>query len=149
MSHTRLLYFSESQLGVAGGSRLASLRDILKASSRNNKAAGITGALVFDDHWFVQALEGERAAVWATLRRIEDDERHAEVVVIDARQIEQRVFGNWWMGLATRTERTADAFAPYLRNGMLQPQEMTADGVLAMMTALCRPGLSQGVAAAA
>lgn len=146
---TRLLYFSENQMDPAGRPRLAGLRDILAASNRNNKAAGITGALVFDEHWFVQALEGDRAKVWQTLRRIEDDERHASVVVIDARQVESRAFASWWMGLATRTETTAPIFAPYSKNGSLQPQAMTADSVLEMMTALCRVGLTRSLAAAA
>lgn len=148
MSLTRLLYFSENQMNAAGATRLADLRGILASSDRNNKAAGITGALVFDDQWFLQALEGERAQVWRTLRRIEDDERHANVVVIDARQVEARLFGNWWMGVATRTEQTAPIFAPYLRDGLLHPQDMTADAVLAMTTALCKLGLSRSLAAA-
>ena len=129
MSLTRLLYFSENTMDLAGKPLLVALRNILATSIRNNKAAGITGALVFDNDWFVQALEGERAAVWRTLRRIELDERHANVVVIDARWVDERLFEGWWMGLAVHTAQTAAAFAPYLKNGMLRPQHMTAEEV--------------------
>ena len=146
---TRLLYFSETQIDPRGGARLAGLRDILAASRRNNKAADITGVLVFDDHWFLQALEGPRASVWATLKRIEEDERHTGLVVVDARQVEGRLFASWSMGLATRRGETAEVFAPYLNNGLLRPQDMTAAEVLGLMSALGGHGFARTRAAAA
>jgi hypothetical protein len=53
---SRLVYFSENQLDPKKGSALSQLSDILSASNRNNKLANITGALVFDDFWFIQVL---------------------------------------------------------------------------------------------
>lgn len=130
----RLLYFSENTMH--GRDMLSQLRGILSTSQRNNKAAGVTGALVFDDQWFLQALEGDRCAIWATLKRIEDDERHANVIVVDARHVDKRLFPDWSMGLARRTPENAEAFAPFLRNGLLQPHMMKAEDVIELMCSL-------------
>ena len=149
MVPTRLLYFSENTIGKSGGALLAELRTILATSIRNNEAAGITGALVFDDDFFLQALEGDRDQVWKTLKRIEDDERHVNVTIIDARQTDDRLFANWWMGLARRDDQTEAVFAPHLKNGRWQPKDMTSTDVVEMMTALAKSGLSRRLAAAA
>lgn len=149
MPMIRLTYFSENLIEPNGRSLLSQLNDILEASQRNNERAGITGALVFDDRWFLQVLEGERTAVWGTLNRISDDERHANVVIAEAVEITERLFGNWWMGLATRNASTAQFFAPYLRNGLLQPQDMTARAILDLAVKLAGVGLSRKMAVAA
>lgn len=149
MPMIRLIYFSENLIEPNGRSVLSQLNDVLAASQRNNERDGITGALVFDDRWFLQILEGERAAVWRTLHRISDDERHANVVIAEAAEVEERLFGNWWMGLATRNAETAPLFAPYLRNGLLRPQDMSARAILDLVVRLANVGLSRKMAAAA
>lgn len=63
------------------------------------------------------------------------------------REVEERRFGNWWMGLATHNEETEAAFAPYLRNGHLSPAKMSADMMLELMSALAKLGLSREMAA--
>jgi hypothetical protein len=85
MPLTRLTYYSENQLDPAQGSVVAQLAKILSASNRNNKPGNITGALVFDDLWFLQVLEGDREDVWHTFERIKDDERHSRVTLADVR----------------------------------------------------------------
>ena len=82
-------------------------------------------------------------------RESKNDERHASIVIIDARQVSDRLFCNWWMGLAQRTEETASIFAPFLRNGMLRPEDMSADEILRLMMALSRLGFSRKLADAA
>ena len=71
----RLVYFSENQLDPE--QRITpQLSAILSRSNANNRRHNITGALMFDEFRFIQALEGERSAVWRTYRRILEDERH-------------------------------------------------------------------------
>ena len=132
MSLTRLVYYSENQLVPADGSVLSQLSKILSASNRNNKPKNITGALVFDDLWFLQVLEGERDTVWSTFERIKEDERHSKVTLAEMRDVDDRIFGNWWMGLVTRNEATQEAFKPYMTDGRLQPGKMSARKILAM-----------------
>jgi hypothetical protein len=102
--------------------------------------------LVFDDPWFLQALDGERSKVWQTLRRIEDHERHANVVVVEAIEVPTQTFGNWWMGFAVRNEDTVAIFVPYLSNGLLRPHDMSATAIVSLMMALAKAGLSRKLA---
>ncbi len=145
MPLTRLTYFSENQLDPQKGSLLAQLNDILAVSKRNNKAFGITGALVFDDLWFIQALEGERADVLETFERIKQDERHANVTLVELGDIDERMFGNWWMGLTTRYDRNLPAFRPHLRNGRLRPDLMTGKEFLAFIADVAKLGLAREI----
>jgi Sensors of blue-light using FAD len=140
---TRLIYYSEYQIVRGEVSALDQLRSILRCASRNNRANGITGALIFDDLWFIQALEGDREAVWQTFQRICRDERHAKVVLVEMREVEERDFASWWMGLATRNDHTEATFAPYLRNGHLSPPTMSAAMMLELMVELAKIGLSR------
>lgn len=149
MAITRLIYYSENQIDPTKSSVIKELGNILSASNRNNKPLGLTGALVFDDRWFLQVLEGDRGPVWQTLRHIEDDERHSNIVVVEAKEVPDRIFGSWWMGLATRSNLTADAFAPFLQGGVLRPNEMRADDILSLMISLAKTGLSRKLAVAA
>jgi hypothetical protein len=147
MPLVRLLYFSENQVDSGSGSSIRRLSDILSASNRNNKRDGLTGALIFDDQWFLQALEGERDKVWKTYERIHDDERHANVVIAELAEIETRTFGNWWMGLATRTAKTQEAFEPYLQKGRLDPRNLRAADMLTLMVSVARLGLHRDLTA--
>lgn len=110
----QLIYRSTYRLGRIG-SPLPLLREILKVSAERNRAASITGFLLFDGTTFVQILEGEREAVFSMFERIAADERHRDVSVIEEGEIGGRVFGRWAMGGHLRAGRDA---AVYERHGM-------------------------------
>lgn len=143
---TRLIYFSENQIIPRAGSILPVLSDILSKSNRNNKALGLTGALLFDDQWFLQALEGDRPTVWATYERIREDERHEGVMIAEFAETSERVFGNWWMGLATRYAKTEHIFQSLLAGGRFDPRAMSARQMMELMVSLSRVGLSRELA---
>jgi len=71
--------------------------DILAVSRRHNMVAGVTGLLLYDGYRFLQALEGEAAAVEQTLERIKLDPRHRAFVLLSRREIDARAFGDWAM----------------------------------------------------
>ena len=142
----RLVYISENNLDPLQGSVVRQLSSILAASNHNNRTSRISGALIFDDMWFLQALEGERQTVWRKYERIREDERHANVVLVEMVEIDRRLFGNWWMGLAKRTEETEHLFAPHLRNGRFQADAMAAKEIVALMEALSVFGLQRDIA---
>lgn len=73
------------------------LKSILETAKRNNMASGVTGALLFNQEYFAQVLEGDRKAVSETFCRIIKDPRHSEHVILDARAISQRRFADWSM----------------------------------------------------
>ena len=141
MQLARLIYISECFIDPTQGSMIRQLSSILSASNRNNQADDITGALIFDDKWFLQVLEGDKRAIWKTFQRIAEDERHGHTLLIEMSEIKDRAFGNWWMGLATRNNATEAAFAPYLRNGLFSPENMNGAEVLALMVEVSRLGL--------
>ena len=149
MPLSRLIYVSETQLDPAQGKPVSQLASIMKASIRNNQAADVTGALAFDGSWFIQVLEGERRTIWKTFQRIAEDERHGNCQLLQMSDVAERMFGNWWMGLATYDAVTAPAFRPYLKNGVLQADEMKASDVLDLMSALAKLGLHRAMRSAA
>lgn len=90
----RLVYRSRSR--IPSDDRSVALADIFSEARANNKRAGITGALLVTDHWFVQALEGDESAVRGLYERIAKDARHDEVTVLETTAA-ARVFGRWAM----------------------------------------------------
>ncbi|WP_203128476.1 BLUF domain-containing protein, partial [Escherichia coli] len=54
----------------------ADVKDIIRASQRNNAQVGVTGALLLVDGVFLQCLEGSVASVNALYHRIALDRRH-------------------------------------------------------------------------
>ena len=84
-----------SASNVAGD--IAEVLRIRDQAITRNKANGVTGVLYCDSEFFFQVLEGERAEVLSTMRRICRDRRHKDVNVIDGKDIEVRRFKNWSM----------------------------------------------------
>ena len=149
MALSRLIYVSEPQFDPAGGTIISQLASVLAASQRNNEAVGVTGALAYDESWFLQVLEGERRAIWKTFARINEDERHSGCLLIEMVDVDRRMFGNWWMGLATRNASTAPAFLPYLDKGTPRADIMSGKDVLALMSALAKLSTGRDMHAAA
>jgi hypothetical protein len=145
MPLSRLIYYSENQLDPQKGSLLTQLNDILKVSKRNNKALGVTGALLFDDLWFIQVLEGHRADVLKIYDRLKQDDRHAKITLVELCDIKGRMFGNWWMSLATRNDATLPAFAPHLRKDRLRPDRMTAAQLLTLIGEVAKLGIQREI----
>ena len=146
---TRLIYHSENHLGAADGKMIGALNAIMDVSNRNNERDSITGALLFDTLWFIQILEGEREAVSATLRRISGDARHDAVTIMDARPVEQRLFGTWWMGLALLR---GDQSALYARHGIgsrLDPRKLSGEQTVALALDIAKNGLNRQAASSA
>ena len=73
----RLLYVST----ILAPHLPSAVEDILRASVANNLRDGLTGFLICDGVHFIQALEGEPAAVEACLGRIAADDRHTALAV--------------------------------------------------------------------
>ena len=91
----RLIYRSRSR--ISPEERSSALAAIFGVARSNNKQAGVTGALLVTDHWFVQALEGDESAVQRLYEHIREDARHDEVTVIESAAVDERVFSRWAM----------------------------------------------------
>lgn len=111
------------------------ISDILGASRRNNERTGVTGLLLYNGRRFLQALEGEQAAVDETYHRIKGDARHRSVSLISSREIEARMFPDWSMAarkvvaeadetdLQRQVEAMTEELAPSLRAHFLRYAE--------------------------
>ena len=78
------------------------LKTLLVRARMRNRELGVTGILVYGSGWFLQALEGEQAAVAEIFSRIEKDPRHGNIAVLDrtATLGKRRMFGDWSMAFA-------------------------------------------------
>lgn len=89
----QLVYLSKASAGFSQ----ADLKSILNVARLNNRQAYVTGLLLFDTTDFLQALEGEAAAVAAVFEKICRDPRHHGLSILSDREVTQREFGNWAM----------------------------------------------------
>ncbi|TNF64293.1 MAG: BLUF domain-containing protein [Rhodobacteraceae bacterium] len=89
---TQAVYFSTPR-NPRGGD----LGDILAISRRNNAALGVTGALVLDDIFYFQLLEGPRNVLSHVIGTIQQDTRHLNFTLALFRDIEARAFTDWTM----------------------------------------------------
>ncbi len=96
----RLVYCSRNMIPALHGDAAAEVGQILETSRANNARAGVTGALLYSDGCFAQVLEGGLDAVERTFERIQCDNRHGDVVVLQAGPADGRLFGVWNMALA-------------------------------------------------
>ena len=70
-------------------------------SRKLNRLYGITGALLVSRHWFIQTIEGEAVAVFATLARINLDVRHEDIRIFEMTVSPTRLFATWAMHVGT------------------------------------------------
>lgn len=91
---TQLAYISTA----ADGFSADDLADIVACARKNNPEVGVTGVLILRKGQFLQVLEGEDLAVDILMRRIRQDRRHHDVLVIHRKTIKNRDFEYWAMG---------------------------------------------------
>ncbi|ODN69609.1 BLUF domain-containing protein [Methylobrevis pamukkalensis] len=139
---TRFVFYSEN-VGLKSERPSAEhIKSILLSCSRYTFASGISGALIFNESWFVQVMEGERGLTTRSMLSLVQDPRHRAPVLIRAASVDERRFPGWTVGYAGHSE-AIDAL--YLRHGIVSgfhPVGMTADSVenlLADMASLNSP----------
>jgi hypothetical protein len=129
---TRVVYLSTATR-LLGADQLES---ILAISRRNNGRDGITGLLLYDDGNFIQAIEGEPAAIERLMARLSGDPRHRGIQVVSTEAVASRLFSDWAME-AQRLDRVAQLplaasganIAPIMLNAFLRNVGTTATGV--------------------
>lgn len=93
----RIIYASRNRLPGSDEEVARQVDEILATSRRNNAPNGVGGVLLFNNGCFFQVLEGTFAAVSATFERIQRDDRHDQVVVLEAGYPDERRFADWSM----------------------------------------------------
>ena len=108
----RLIYRSRNE--IAPDNFKQELGKVFLCARRNNKGQGITGALMYYDNTFAQALEGPAAAVRSLFQKISADARHSAVEVKEDKPVESRVFSRWAMA---NVGEHGDADTPLIAHG--------------------------------
>jgi hypothetical protein len=154
----RLIYYSKNATANPEDPNvLAELKEILEKAKRHNMSNGITGALLFNQVYFAQVLEGDRKAVTETFCRIVSDPRHSDHVILEARAIKRRRFADWSMCFVGQPV-AEEVHRRYCCSNEFKPMKMTAGSLLGFMEELIdknpgavrtnRPGADTGNGAA-
>ena len=93
----RIIYCSRTNLGGSPAAVSATVAQIVAASRRNNARDGVTGGLLYSAGSFAQVLEGPLPAITQAFERIQSDERHSDVTVVQFGPAPSRAFGEWSM----------------------------------------------------
>lgn len=130
----RLLYASRSVKGIDD----ELIESILECSQTNNLEYGITGVLCLDQlsNIFLQVIEGARPAVNSLLRNLMIDPRHADVLLLDFAEIEERKFAGWRMGSVDLNKVNLSTILRYSETAKLDPYTMSGSGALALIEEL-------------
>jgi len=118
---------------------------MLATARRRNPEAGVTGALLFNEDWFVQILEGTRAAVFETYERIATDPRHEAVELLVDRVHAARLFPEWSMGFVGDAPAVRQRFSqsPLASRDVV----LRDDAIVDFMVDVARTGQHVGLAA--
>ncbi len=132
----RIVYYSRNRLLGAPEAIADQIRSILALSQRNNAPVGVTGALMFNSGCFAQVLEGPQAAIEATFERIQQDERHSDVSLLDFSSTPHRFFPNWSMAFVGASHADRAAFAQIGPQSGFDPSKMTGERLHEVLYAL-------------
>jgi Sensors of blue-light using FAD len=132
----RLIYHSRNRLPGERADVAAEIEAILAASRRNNAAAGITGALIFNNGIFAQVLEGPLAVLERTFERIQCDPRHGEVQVLAFEAVAERSFPSWSMGFVGQSGDAKNLFAHIGAATGFEDRRLEGERVLSIMRAI-------------
>jgi hypothetical protein len=142
----RLTYFSRNRLAEWYASKDAGIAEILAASVANNLRDCVTGALICDDHWFVQALEGAENKVSAAFERILRDQRHRDVSLVTMQAVTDRRYPNAAMVCVLRGQDNDDVFRHYSEGECFDPRQLRPDRLSDLIEALVQRRTTGGPA---
>ena len=130
----QLIYCSRNAIQGEAQEVERQIEDILVTARRNNRAVEVTGALLFTQGCFVQALEGARDRLEAVFERIQCDERHGDVTVLSFEPAAERVFPDWDMAyLGDVAPGTPATIAAMTLNEAFRRKEAKGENILRMM----------------
>jgi hypothetical protein len=132
----RIVYCSRNTIGPASGGRTLAISQIFANARVTNKERNITGALLYSLNFFAQVLEGPQTALEYIFEKIQRDQRHSEVTVLEYSPAGVRDFPAWPLArvLPRSALQAADASA-VLDQAMKDP-ETTGRTVVELLRSL-------------
>jgi hypothetical protein len=142
----RLIYFSRQRLDQWYDDRERGIAEILAVSVAKNQHDSITGVLIWDDCWFVQALEGAERDVSTTFERILRDQRHRDVSLVTMEAVAERRYPDFAMACVGRNQDNDDLFRHYGEDDRFDPRQIRRDRLSDLNEAVVRRGPTGGMA---
>ncbi len=130
----RLIYASRWAGNVADDID-ETVRSIVCASIPKNRLANLTGLLMVNNGWFIQALEGSRPNIAALMDRLFRDPRHSDIHVICSGSTDGRCFADWNMAAVTMGAETRN-FLSELGITSFDGRRLDAGSALNLMQAI-------------
>lgn len=98
--------------------------DILQKARANNRNKRLVGVLCFGNGYFLQCLQGDIGEINAMIEVLKRDTRHADIKILNNKQIHQKSFSKWNMKYAgigsdiqaILQQYQLDSFNPYQFN---------------------------------
>ena len=131
MHLSEITYFSQ----VAENVDYKEVESIGKRAQERNQERDITGALLFDNRFFLQRLEGDRTVISETYSRITRDSRHHSLVVVSAGPIEVRLFPEWAMKYVRLSRGLGTPLFRHQPSQEFCPQNLTSTQALGVLRA--------------
>jgi hypothetical protein len=128
----RLMYASRAADKISP----EALNAILRKSTANNPAIGVTGVLCSSGNIFLQVLEGGRSQVSALYNKITLDPRHHDVVLLSYEEISERSFAGWAMGQVNMGRLNPALLLKYSEAAVLDPYAVSGAVSMAMFKEL-------------
>lgn len=122
----RLIYASKVNDNV----NLEEVEKIITTAQKNNTELGVTGILIYNNQYFLQALEGGRNEVNQIYHKILNDKRHSDPTIIDYREIAERTFSDWSMKLYLDTKSKKNLNLKYSSQDTFDPFNLSAESAL-------------------
>lgn len=99
----------------------AELDALTRSAQQRNRAAGLTGMLLYEDGRFFQWIEGPPDKLEPVWQSIRGDARHREIDVMSMRVCDHRMFAGWDMRWMRRGERAKPGDPPAAGLDFLEP----------------------------
>ena len=135
----RIVYFSKTTDDVDLSARYD---QILETSRRNNARDAISGALVAGNGFYLQCLEGRRAAINQAFLRIAQDRRHDGVELLEAHPVHERLFAAWPMLFIDLHQTPPVEVRRFTADHTFDPSLMTPTMAVSFVTAAAQYAIS-------
>ena len=102
------------------------VQNILTQARANNGLQGITGMLAAGGGFYLQIIEGEAAAVAALIQRLEADQRHENLRILQDIEVAERDFCGCPMAFRSLAPEAVGLISAHLRRDWLPGREIAA-----------------------
>ena len=116
----KIIYSSEQTRPISK----EDLVEIISKSKRNNQRDHITGCLLFHEPYFAQVLEGVSSDLMNLVSRLNSDPRHKNMKISQMIAINKRVFGDWYMSLASENPLSTQFLMANLGTELFNPSQI-------------------------